>query len=174
MSILTKESTVLLWQDTIKHAESRSAILLPDDLEFYLISLLIRYTSKPAFAEQVLATLFLEALQLRVQERNISMQHVGDACLLLAGLFPHIAAKRQVKIRYFVDLGRSAYGTISHTANDLYSGLSLQFVGLMDVLQAIPNEPTLLPLEAYEQWREVGSQYALQTLRLYTKGTPHT
>src|SRR5262249_52839092 len=101
-----------------------------------------------------------------------SLQNVGDQCLLFVGLFPHAAEKKHVKINYFVDLGRSAYANISHTVNDLYWSLAIQFVALMDVLQSIRHTPDLLPLEAFEQWSELDSQRALQILNEYTKGIP--
>lgn len=168
MTLLTNTTTVVLWQDVIKHAEESCSISLKEELEAYLVSLLIRYTNKPEVAKQILAIAYLEGLQLRLRERSVILQHVGDQCLLFAGLFPRIAEKRHVKIGYFVDLGRGAYSAVSRTTNDLYSSLALQFVTLMDVLQSIPQYPALLPLEAYEQWEEVGSQRALKILQAYS------
>jgi hypothetical protein len=170
MSLVTSQTSLVLWQDVIKHAENRCSISLKEELETYLVSLLIRYTNKPEVAKQIFATAFLEALQLRERERNTSLQHVGDQCLLYAGLFPHAAEKRHVKIGYFVDLGRAAYANVSR--NDLYSSLALQFVVLMDVLQSIPQYSELLPLEAYEQWDDVGSHRALKILQSYTRVGP--
>lgn len=172
MSLLTHDNQVMLWQDVIKHAESRCSIALNAELETYLISLLMRYTSKPEIAKQMLATAFLEALQLRDRERSLHLQKVGDECLIFAGLFPHIIEKRHVNIAYFVDLGRSAYANVSKTAHDLYWSLAWQFVSLMDVLQSVRPYSDLLPLEAYEQWNEVGSQRALKMLQAYTQGYP--
>lgn len=172
MTLLIHRNPVVLWQGVVKHAEDRCSILLKEELETYLISLLIRYTNKPELAQQVLATTYLDALHHRVNERCVSLQHVGDQCLLFAGLFPHSAEKKHVKISYFVDLGRSAYAAISRQADDLHGSLALQFVPLMDVLQSIRPTSDLMPLEAYEQWEEVGSQRALQVLREYTGGIP--
>src|SRR5437016_2911471 len=108
MNLLTNETVLILWQDVVKNAEDRCSISLKEELEAYLVSLLVRYTNKPEVAKQVLATAFMEALQRRANQRNVSLQHVGDQCLLFAGLFPRVAEKRHVKINYFVDLGRSA------------------------------------------------------------------
>lgn len=172
MNVVTSETSVLLWQDVVKQAEERCSIKLETELEAYLTSLLIRYANKPDVAQQVFARTFLEAMQLRERERYASLQHVGDQCLLFAGLFPQSAQKKHVKISYFVDIGRSSYAYISDTAHDLFWCLAYQFVALMDVLQSIRHYPDLLPLQAYEQWNEVGSQRALQILRLYSKGVP--
>ncbi|VVC75854.1 hypothetical protein AQUSIP_11510 [Aquicella siphonis] len=172
MPLLTSETTLVLWHETIKNAEIRCSISLTQELETYLISLLIRYTDRPEVAQQIFAKTFLEAMQQRERQRNACLQNVGDQCLLYAGLFPRQAQKKHVKINYFVDLGRSAYATISNTANDIYWSLALQFVTLMDVLQSIRETPDLMPLEAYDQWNELGSQRALSCLLGYTRGVP--
>lgn len=90
MNLLTHDNILALWQETIKHAEDRCSILLKDELEAYLVSLLIQYTYKPEVVKQVFATAFLDAHQVR---DNHSLQKVGDQCLLFAGLFPHAAEK---------------------------------------------------------------------------------
>ena len=169
MGLLINSTSLILWQDVIKYAENRCSITLEEELETYLISLLVRYTNKPDIAKHIVATAFLEALQKREpHQRHLCLQHVGDQCLLFSGLFPRIIEKRHVKISYFVDLGRSAYAALSNKTNDLYGSLAIQFVVLMDVLQSIRHSSDLLPLEAYDQWAEVGSRRALKILQEYT------
>ena len=173
MGLLIKDSSLELWEEVIRKAEDRCAISLKQNIESYLVSLLIRYTNQPEIAKQILATAFLEAIQLKHNQRNTALQYVGDKCLLYAGLFSQIAEKKQVKISYFVELGRSAYAAIDKTqSDDLFWSLALQFVGVMDVLQSIREEPDLLPLQAYEQWTSLGSKRAFQILQTYTQGLP--
>jgi len=172
MALLINVNPVTLWYDVIKDAEGQCAITLNEELEVYLISLLIRYTDKPEVAQQIFAKKFLEGFEQREKQRHFHLQNVGDQCLLYAGLFPRHAQKRHVKITYFVDLGRSAYANVSRVTNDLYSTLSFQFVVLMDVLQSIRQPPDLLPLEAYEQWNELRSKRALGILQSYTQAIP--
>ncbi|MBV9576255.1 MAG: hypothetical protein JO149_06495 [Gammaproteobacteria bacterium] len=172
MSLFTHDNVLVLWQDVVKQAENHCLIELDPNLETYLISLLMRYTTKPEMTQQIFATAFLEALQLQENQRKICLQKIGDECLLFAGLFPHAIEKRHVNIAYFVDIGRSAYLTVSNTAHDLYWSLALRFVVLMDVLQSIRQHTDLLPLEAYEQWNEVGSQRAFRILQSYSRGVP--
>ncbi len=172
MTLLTNKSTLGLWQEVIAHAEERCAIQLHQELEMYLVSLLMRHTNHPELAKQIFAKAFLKAVQLHSQERMHALQCVGDECLIYAGLFPKTAAKRLVTISYFVNLGKSAYSAISYKTNDLFDSLSIQFVSLMDVLQSISHSNDLLPLEAYEQWDQVGSLRALNLLKNYTHGLP--
>lgn len=173
MTLLTQPTSVVLWHEVVRNAEDRLAIALKDDLEAYLVSLLMRYTNQPDVHKKVLATAYLEALQKHTKERQFSLRMLGDECLLFAGLFPHSAEKRQVKVSYFVNLGRSAYCSISQTTDDLYGSLAAQFVVLMDVLQSIRPHGDLLPLQAYEQWEELGSRRALQALKEFTQALPH-
>lgn len=164
---------ILLWQEVVRDAEKECAVILESALENYLISLLYRYIDKPDVVRNVFATAFLQAMQQQTHQRHHSLQQVGDQCLILTGLFPRIANRRCVKIRYFVDLGQAAYAAISNSTNDdLYNALALRFVLLMDVLQSIRQFHDLLPLEAYEQWHELGSQRAFRILQSYTKGVP--
>src|SRR3990167_9816497 len=133
MNLLTNPNPSQLWQEVIKHAEERCSVTLKAELESYLVSLMIRYTDKPNVAKQVFASALFEALDKSQAERSLLLQQLGDQCLLYAGLFPQSSQRKQVKINYFVDIGRLAYGTISHTTSDLFGSLAFQFVLLMDV-----------------------------------------
>ncbi len=168
MALITQDTSLKLWQEAVREAEQLCKVSLNNQLETYLVSLLIRHTNCPEILKKILATSFLEALDLPMHERAFSLQRVGDQCLLLAGLFPKIAEKKHVKLSYFVDLGRSAYATISLQARDLYWSLACQFVALMDVLQSIRGND-MLPLEAYDQWQSVGSKRALKILESYSQ-----
>ncbi|SRR5579883_966968 len=177
MELLVNSTPIALWHDIIHEAEHSCAITLHEDVESYLVFLLVRYTNKPEMTKHIMAYEFLTGLK-RIGEMNKqqALQDVGDKCLLFTGLFPKIAAKRLVKVSYFVNIGKSAYETISKKQDDLYYSLAHQFVPLMDVLQSVRRYssvyPDLLPLEAYELWNETGSQRALSVLRQYTKGSP--
>lgn len=176
MKILLNSTPIALWYDIIHDAESSCAVMLQEELESYLVFLLIRYTNKPEIVKQIIATEFLKSVKLEHNHRDVALQEVGDKCLLFSGLFPNMAAKRFVKIGYFVNIGQAAYETISKKQNDVYSLLSKKFVDLMDILQSVrgysEQHPDLLPLQAYELWNETGSQRALSVLKQYTKGTP--
>ena len=172
MTIIDHNPAFRIWQEAIKNAENKCDVVLKNELEDYLISMLIRYTHKPEIVKQLFGKAFLEALQVESYSRRSHLQEVGDQCLIFAGLFPKAAEKKLVKISYFVNLGQSAYSSISEV-NAIFGSLAYEFVVIMDVLQSIRPWSELLPLQAYEQWNEVGSQRALRILQEYTKGIPH-
>lgn len=170
MNILQNSTSIALWHDIIHEAEAACKVVLKTDIEAYLVYLLIRYTNKPEIINQRIATEFLNGMTLLRRERHVVLQDVGDKCLIFSGLFPNIAKKRLVKLNYFVQIGQSAYATISTERSDLYSVLAKQFVPMMDILQSIRHDsPDLLPLDAYELWVETGSQRALTALKQCTK-----
>lgn len=170
--LLTNVTTTALWHDVIQKAEASCAVDLKEEVESYLVFLLMRYTNKPELIKYIIAPDFLQGLKLPPKKREMVLQEVGDKCLLFAGLFPQMADSRLVKISYFVNLGQASYSTISKTNNDLYQSLASQFVSLMDILHSVrdANHADLLPLDAYDLWDETGSQRALQILKTYSTG----
>ncbi len=172
MSIMTHDTPTALWHEIVLQAEQACSVMLKEELESYLVFLLMRYINKPEFIKNIIATEFLQSLDRNPIQREMLLRDVGDKCLLFSGLFPHIAKKRLVQVSYFVKLGQAAYFRISRKNNDLYNHLSMEFVPLMDILQSIRHYtqqyPDLLPLEAYDLWNDTGSQRALNVLKEYT------
>jgi hypothetical protein len=178
MGILVNTSTIGLWREILLEAQARCSTHLHADLESYLVFLLMRFSLKPEIAHQIMATEFLAGAQANFKMQQTTFQQVGDKCLIFSGLFPGIADKRLVKISYFINLGKTAYATISTKENDIFQSLADHFVLMMDVLQSIRlysrDYPDLLPLAAYDLWKETGSHRALNVLKGYTSGHTQT
>jgi hypothetical protein len=143
------------------------------------VFLLQRFCEQTDVLERVMALEYLHSLTAEGRVRNERLRDVGDHCLLYAGLFPHIACKRKVRISYFVQLGRSAYQQLSlalnQSAAQLYSELSFAFVMLMDVLHRVRElqaASCLAPLEAIDLSQDTSSEHALNSLRRYTAAQP--
>ncbi len=119
---------------------------------------------------------FLENIDVTGNEQRAVLQDVADKCLLFSGLFPGRAKKCRVRISYFVDLGQSAYATLSSshasTSSELFIHLAENFVVLMDVLFAMrqleDKAPLLEPIEAQELFADTGSEQARKNLEKYT------
>jgi hypothetical protein len=136
MKILTQATPLALWYEAVQEAQVDCQITLKEDLESYLVYLLMRYTNQPNLAREAMSPRFLEGLTRPLLEKGVILQTVGDQCLLISGLFPALAEKKRVKLRYYIELGQIAYEVISRKNNDIFSLLSSQFVLLMDVLQS--------------------------------------
>lgn len=177
-TLLTQPGAAAQWQALVAEAESAAARPLGEELESYLVFLLMRFERTPHMADSVLALDYLRAMLAAGRIKHERLRDVGDQCLLYSGLFPQQAERRRVRIGYFVDLGRSAYQELAARLAggyaDLYALLSQDFVSMMDVLHAVRRlgGARLDPLPAYELWRDTGSRAALQALREATGPTP--
>jgi hypothetical protein len=169
------------WQKLVKEAEEENHIQLDEELESYLVFLLMRYTEKPEMAGKVMALEYLRGMQVRGAQRQGQLRDVGDQCLLYCGLFPRLAERRRVRISYYVDLGRSAYHCVAGVSQkamaSMYAHLSERFVELMDTLQAMRTlqgngKEILDPIRAFELFTECGSQRARHILATSTTATP--
>ena len=181
MTIFKIQPTVQAqWYELIHEAHQQAHVTLSDDLESYLIALLIRFTEKPDLVDSVVALEYLQGQQEIGERRRRQLRDVGDKCLLFSGLFPARASRASLKVSHFVDIGQSAYGHLSElTASGLsvlFRALSYQFVSLMDVLQVVRDfsarTPNLTPLEAYDLWVDTNSQQAKRCLSYYSSVLP--
>lgn len=136
MKILTESTPLALWHQAVLDAQTECHVALKTDLEAYLVMLLMRHVNNRELAKGIMATKLLKGMQYPTRQRAVTLQNVGDQCLLITGLFPAVAEKRHVNLRYFIDLGQISYQVISRQNNDIFSLLSDQFVLLMDVLQS--------------------------------------
>ncbi len=133
-------SSMAQWCALVNEAELAVGYQLKEALESYLIFLLMRFSNKPEMATKIIALEYLHGLVSCGHIRQEKLRAVGDQCLLYSGLFPKRAERLQLRISYFVDIGRSAYYALSATKNeidDVYADLSNEFITLMGVLQAM-------------------------------------
>jgi hypothetical protein len=177
-SLILHPTSTAQWYALLGEAQQSCAIHLKEDLESYLVFLLMRFIGEPNIAASVLGLDFLEAYQ-KIDHNNQyhHLKDVGDKCLLFAGLFPGRAQKRRVKVSYFVKLGQTAYSTISHSLSvqeELFIRLCYEFPNLMDVLQAMrdTSHKTVDLLQSLELWHETGSQLSWQRIAKATSGLP--
>lgn len=169
---LIHPSCTAQWLTLIHEAQQCTSITLHEEIESYLVFLLMRFTNQPDLAASILALDFLESTQQVGSQRHKSLRDVGDKCLLFAGLFPGRAQRRRVQLSYYIKLGQSAYTTVSQDERDsvaqLFNDLSLGFIHLRDILHAvrdISKEGTEMDLwQAMDLWAETRSELAKQTL----------
>lgn len=132
------------WHALVNEAQAATRLVLNEDTESYLVFLLIRFSQTTQLLESVIALDFLKSMQ-AVGRRQIDLlQEVGDKSLLFCGLFPGLAKRRRVNLRYFSDIGQAAYLTISELqlqeTAQLYLQLSEQFSVMQQVLQAMRGD----------------------------------
>lgn len=165
------------WQALVSEASHHCDVTLNEDLESYLVFLLMRFAQSPETIDSVVALKFLEAAHQALHQQQLTWRDVGDQCLLFSGLFPGLANRRRVTLEYYVKIGRTAYAALAETHHEgyteLFEQLARHFVGLMDVLQSMReiNQDilSLEPLQAAELWETTGSKHALKSLQTLSK-----
>jgi len=171
-------SEMSAWYALVEKARQSSTIQLNDELQSYLVFLLMRFMKEPAILSDALALEYLANIHKNYSQNLKSLREVGDKCLLLTGLFPERAKQRRVEISYYVKLGQSAYSTISEydktQLSRLYGTIGQKFVGLMDVLHAMRtlegNHLGLDLLQAEDLFSTHQSPQALKILQQNTQG----
>jgi len=172
--VVVHRSVLAQWHHLVCEAQGVTRHRLPEEMESYLVFLLMRFTRHSALAEMRVATDLMSGAAMPGQEGRERLRAVGDHCLLFSGLFPRLARRRRVGVGYFVKMGRAAYHTLSQRltqeSGSLYRQLGSDFTMLMDILQAtrsLQGEGEEL-LHIYEQWLETGSSHAYERLRRAT------
>ncbi|MCC5858882.1 MAG: hypothetical protein JJT90_12045 [Ectothiorhodospiraceae bacterium] len=144
VNLITGAGETDSWYRLVMEAEQTAQRYLPEETESYLVFLLMRYQRRPDLVRRVMAMTYLRAMLSSGRVQQERLQDVGDQCLMLAGLFPGQAARRRVRVDYFVELGRGAY--YRRAAGDadpddsVYASLAQHFPDLMRVLQAIRQQ----------------------------------
>ncbi|MGD8570134.1 MAG: hypothetical protein PVJ39_18755 [Gammaproteobacteria bacterium] len=138
------------WHSLVCEAEGLARVYLDEELQSYLVFLLMRFSSKPDIAARVLALDYIDSLLSTGRNQQDKLRDVGDVCLIHAGFFPRRARRKRVSEQYFVDLGSGAYRHLSAVLETggarLYQRLYESFLPIRDLLRAMrsvnqPGEP---------------------------------
>lgn len=165
-SLLLEPTERAQWLKLVREAEREYGTSLPEDIESYLVFMLMRHARQGSLEQTAMALEYLRTINLAGTRRDDRLRDIGDQCLLLTGLFPKRARRRNVRVSYYVDMGQSAYYHLSHSLQhasaELYQQLCEAFVSMMDVLQTIRgfNSPALQPIPSLELWSDTGSRLA--------------
>lgn len=169
-------SELCQWHTLVQEAEQDYGCHLDEAMQSYLVFTLMRFAKNQQLNAHALAIEYLNSHHLPSKLRSEQLRNIGDQCLLVSGLYPQTAEKRQVGVSYYVDLGRSAYHHISTVTQqgiaELYQQLAESFILLMDLLQTIRqySAPALQPIAAMDLWHQTGSLAAFS--QISDSGTP--
>lgn len=138
------------WQGLVIDAKHKIQKDLDEHLECYLVITLDEYTTEMSYIQNALAFDYLHGLTHTSVQPHDTMRHVGDKCLILAGLFPEQAQHRNVSLDYFIHMGQNAYHAVAEVVYDiqldraLFAKLGSQFTELIDILHVM----RFMPFEA--------------------------
>ena len=123
------------WHALLNEAQLGSQCFLDEDVESYLVFLLMRFSQSPHIANSVIALDFLKSNSQQGKIKRELLKEVGDKSLLFSGLFPGLAEKKQVSVDYFIHVGKTAYYSVAEIeASDLFHTLAKSFKTMRLVL----------------------------------------
>ncbi len=170
MSQLSIVSPAEYFQGQVTDACSVLKRKLPDEIEFYLVTLLCNFIDSPGISHHLHTPLALQlkiALESDHADKFKILKGLGYISLYFAGFFQEYFTGRAVDINYYIAMGANAYFRISEAQSDkhfseIYRLLGDEFSGLVDIVatiadkqEAIKKDSSLIAL--YEKWARTGS-----------------
>jgi hypothetical protein len=141
--------------DLLQHSSKEHKITLPQDVEVYLLHMLVDSLSNSTRFDlcNSLSLRYLEAAQTRDAS---SFKQIGDSCLIILGLFPTHRPEHQ---SLYYDLGPTSYMGLNQK---IYHQLSVFFVQAVDVLLGV--HLSLDQKDALDIWHATHNRVARKVL----------
>lgn len=170
------------FRELVREALDHQKVRAPAGVEFYLVNLLkeclktedLYGTPSEGFREEPLALLYSKALQADLSRQVKLFQRIGDFSLYISGFFPASLTRQLVDVSYYIQMGESAYGSLSHLLarhaafSEIFEDLSKKFISYVDILSEVSEKSTVKTpadlLRLYETWLKTGSRRARQLL----------
>lgn len=176
-NLVVHNTPVAHWHSLVSEAGHTAGINLEEELESYLVFLLMRFSTSDQLSKSIVALEYLNSLQVSTTRQSEQLQGVGDKCLLFAGLFPGLAERRSLRVSYFVNIGQGAYYSLSSLAKkhraELFELLGDKFVSLIEVLHSArelnTSQACLSPIQAVELWQDTHSRRAVDKIDVLQK-----
>lgn len=98
-----------LWVDLLKEGQDRAHVSLSETEESYTVFMLQRFTRRTDLTTITFALAFMEHERESPVRRQDSLWETADASLLVAGLFPERARRKNVSVSYFTDMSQICF-----------------------------------------------------------------
>jgi hypothetical protein len=166
------------FHEAVTSALKSKQVQAQDATEFYLVNLLVQYTSERV-DEAPLAIKLAQANHALPEERARALREVGDTSLYMSGFFADALAGKMVAVDYYIAMGGAAYGQLAKNPaglgaasgffQNVYDELSGRFDTFVEVLGEIRAHTNIASstnvLRLYEEWVRTGSDWVERRLR---------
>jgi hypothetical protein len=166
------------FRELVDDAVGRQRVGLDPMTSYYVVRLLTAFTRTDAtpgeafWSDTPMGALLGEAMAAGGSEQRRRLRQVGDASLVLSGLFPNRLRRSLVDIDYYMKIGGIAYDSLSHDDDDLFATafaeLAARFGVVVDVLGDVGDHCSLGSpadlLMLYERWQRTGSDRLIAQL----------
>ncbi len=174
------------FRSSIDDVLDRQGVQVEQQAKQYVVNLMTLYSRSEALFEHSDDTYGLRPLALMLADaadapsseaRTQLLQRIGDVALFISGFFVDGLAEKAVDVDYYINMGESAYGSLSDEMRGtlrgnafapIYRELARKFPLVVDALNEVrdgsPHSGNDI-LRIYEVWRKTGSPRALKQLR---------
>lgn len=165
------EGVTEYFRELVDDAVGHQQLALDPMTSYYVVRVLTSFARIDSAAcdafwsAEPLGALLGQAMAAGGVEQRRKLRQVGDASLVLSGLFPDRLRRSLVDVDYYMRLGGLAYDSLSHDDADLfaiaYAELASRFGEVVDVLGEVGDRCALGSpadlLRLYERWQHTGS-----------------
>jgi hypothetical protein len=175
------------FRDSVDAAMAANHVVLDTQTSHYVVNLLTLFARSEDFYEpgpdgpqlRPLALMLADAVEARSdEERQYSLQRVGDVALFVAGFFADFLHRAPVDVGYYVRMGGGAYSSLAgsirgtlrgRVMGEVFAELGAKFTAMVDVLNEVRDSARGNCVEDalrwYETWMRTGSPRAVRLLR---------
>ena len=173
------------FREKVRDSLSRQQIEVSEEIEFYLVTLLCDFINPVKvdtihgeldLLETPLALVLKTALESPSEHQYKLYKSIGDTSLYMAGYFQDSFNDKTVSSKYFMELGASAYLTVSTLSerkpeflpsSRIFESLSASFPDFVEVVSDIAEkleQDTQGLLATYARWQKSHSKRLEKTL----------
>lgn len=173
------------FRDSLDTVMAKRKLRADDDTAHYVVNLLTGFARSEALYEHTQAGFGLKPLAFMLadavhapseQQRQRSLQRLGDVALFVAGFFSGSLARSLVDVDYYINMGGNAYDSLSQSGGgslrvraraSIFAELGSKFGDFVDALADIAEQGRSDHdlLRQYEIWLKTGSDRAATILR---------
>ncbi len=115
----TGTTEIGLWVDLLKEGQARAYIRLSETEEAYTVHMLQRFILDSELTSTTLALGYLESQSEGNSKKYKNLWRTADAGLLLAGLFPERARKKNVPVSYFIGMSQVCFLSLAQLCDKI-------------------------------------------------------
>lgn len=152
-SIILETSLQSFFYDELQSVNRKSSSPLPNETIFYSSLVMDKFIHAKEYFEVVegkvrektLGLKLLETHHLESRKRKVALQDIGDTALMLCGYFSDSVNEKIVDVKYYHDVGMSAYGQLNSLVTSFYDvqyfykKLATQFNMLTRLIQIVQS-----------------------------------
>ncbi len=174
------------FRESVDCALNNQRIAVDDHTAHYVVNLLTLYSRSEELYEKTpagyglkpLAFMLADALESETgEERNVTLQRLGDVSLFVSGILAGSFARKIIDIDYYISMGGTAYDSLSDGVRgsvrgraiaDVFRELAAKFQNIVEVLNEISEMAHVHSdkdiMRLYEVWIKTGSKRAERIL----------